>query len=491
MASVPRCSLFDSRPFQYGPACAVASNSNRLLVYYPLGSGKTLAAIHGARVFLDANPKGKLLVITTLSNVGTTWRSGLKMYRSATGSDALKRAMVHNPDWWSSQKNTSVSHYNKMIYHLSENGYTRQSLQAMSPAELMRACNDSALRFEFRAAIDESVGADSKKKRLSMLQATIPSEPYCLIVDECQGYVQQSAQTELVLALCQAASVVMLLSATPLHDSRHYSGLKRLLGNPRSFDQSCIWTSFADDVPTQTETGPEYVIMESDEWLLHKRSDRARTRSGASENAYLTKSRQTCNCDSKWSAMASRIEEDIFSADGLVRIVVYSFFRSNGVDGFFKFLRARWEASVQDKRIKHVLNDKKVRVSMRHEKTLAWFNKEGPEVKILLLTSKDALGISLKNVRWFHLMEPQWSDADDQQAIGRATRTHSHTVVKPVVRVYRWLSRSPLYTRAKSADERVRASMLEKKRRTDQLLSKMKLMGGKYLNKLLDTTSIE
>lgn len=491
MLSVPQCPLFDGRPFQYGPACAVASNSNRLLVYYPLGSGKTLAAIHGARVFLDAHPEGKLLVMTTLSNVATTWSSGLKMYHSATGSDVLNRSMVHNPDWWFSQKNTSVSHYNKIIYHLSENGYTRQSLQVMSPAELMRICNDSAIRREFRAAIDESAGTNSKKKRLSMLQRIIPSKPYCLVVDECQGYVQQSAQTELVLALCQAASVVILLSATPLHDSRQENGLQRLLGSPMSFDSSCIWTSFAADVPTQIDPSPEYVIMESDEWLLHQRADRSRTYSGASENAYLTKSRQTCNCDSKWSAMASRIEEDILSADGLVRIVVYSFFRSNGVDGFFNFLRVRWSASVQNKRIKHVLNGKKVRVSMRHEKTLTWFNKEGDEVKILLLTSKDALGISLKNVRWFHLMEPQWSDADDQQAIGRATRTHSHTLVPPVVFVYRWLSRSPLYTRALSADERVRASMLEKKRRTDRRLSKMALVGEKYLKKLLDNPLIE
>ena len=491
MLSVPRCSLFDGRLFQYGPACAVASNSNRMLVYYPLGSGKTLAAIHGARVFLDAHPEGKLLVMTTLSNVGTTWHSDLKKYRSVTGLDVLNRSMVHNPDWWYSQKNTTHKHYNKIIYHLSEKGYTRQSLQAMSPAELMRICEDSAIRREFRAAIDESAGTNSKKKRLSMLQAAIPSEPYCLIVDECQGYVQPSAQTELVLTLCQAATVVILLSATPLHDSHHYSGLKRLLGNPSSFIGVCLWTSFASDVPVVRDAGPKYVVLESDEWLLHRIADRSRTRAGASENAYLTKSRQACNCVSKWSAMASQIEEDILSADGLVRIVVYSFFLSKGVDGFFDYLRLRWGASVQNKRIKHVLNDKKVRVSMRHEKTLTWFNKEGDEVKILLLTSKDGVGISLKNVRWFHLMESQWSDAEDQQAIGRATRTRSHTAVEPVVRVYRWLSRSPLYTRALSADERVRASMLEKKRRTDRLLSKMALSGQKYLNKLLESVSIE
>ena len=494
MISVPRCSLFDDRIFQYGPACAVASNSNRLLVYYPLGSGKTLAAIHGARVFLDGNPDGKLVVLTTLSNVDTTWKNGIKMYRSATGDvhkRAFKKAMIHNPDWWYSKSNTSVSHYNKIMNHLSENGYTRQSLQTMTPNELLRACEQKSVRREFLEVLKEGSDDDKRRKRLSMLQATIPTGKYCLIVDECQEYINVSAQSNLVNALCKAASTVLLLSATPVHDSYRYSGLKRLLDNPRSLVRSCIWTSYSVDVPTVSDPGPEFALLDSEEWAAHKRADRSRNSVGASENAYLTKSRQKCNCESKWLLMADKIEEDISSAEGIVRIVVYSFFRSNGVDGFFQYLRTRWGATVQNKRLQHVIDGNNVRVSMRHEKTLKWFNKEGLEVKILLLTSKDGVGISLKNVRWFHLMEPQWSDADDQQAIGRATRTHSHTMVEPVVRVYRWIARSPLHLRDKTADQKVRASMNEKKKRTDKLLTKMAEAGGKYLEELLLELHIE
>ena len=42
---VLHCPLFDKRPFQYGPACSVAKQTQkRCLAYFPLGSGKTLAA---------------------------------------------------------------------------------------------------------------------------------------------------------------------------------------------------------------------------------------------------------------------------------------------------------------------------------------------------------------------------------------------------------------------------------------------------------------
>ena len=165
MTSIPRCDLFTDRLFQYGPACAIASKTKRFLVYYPLGSGKTLSAIHGARVFLDKYPDGKLVVLTTLSNVETTWRKGIKMYLGATDNihrHAFKDAVIHNPDWWYSQKNERVAHYNKMMHHLERKKYTRQSLQSMSPGELMRACESSKIRKEFRKSLD-AIAGDNKK----------------------------------------------------------------------------------------------------------------------------------------------------------------------------------------------------------------------------------------------------------------------------------------------------------------------------------------
>ena len=119
-----------------------------------------------------------------------------------------------------------------------------------------------------------------------------------------------------------------------------------------------------------------------------------------------------------------------------------------------------------------------------HQNTLKWFNNDSATAKILLLTSRNGVGISLKNVGWFHLMEAQWSDAEDQQAIGRSTRKGSHDLVTAMVKVYRWIAKSPRH--GKSADERVRAQMREKKRRTDRLLIKLSGYGHGYLNELLE-----
>ena len=493
MSSVPNCTLFDERLFQYGPACALSDGVTRLLVYYPLGSGKTLAALHACRYFLDCNPSGKLIILTTLSNVESTWKKNIKMYRKFTNNvhkRAFKKAALHNPDWWYSLQNENVSHYNYIMNHLSEKGYTRRQLQNMSPGELMRACEDKKIKHKFKRALDRACSNDSSMKRHSMLRAIIPKGKYCLIVDECQCYINQSAMSEMVNVLAKASAATILLSATPVHDSYKYDGLRKLLGNPRDFKQSCIWTSHCGDMPYVKYAKLNFVHMTEMEWRTHKMVENARSSHNTSENAYLTKSRQACNCVSKWEAMATQIENDIIGASGMVRIVVYSFFRNNGVDGFYSFLGEKWNASVQKNKLIISLKGVNVYISTRRQNTLKWFNKKGPEAKILLLTSKDGVGISLKNVRWFHLMEPQWSDASDHQAIGRSTRTNSHTEVDSIVNVYRWISIFPSRHRALSADQKIRAHMIEKKRRTDRLLSRMSKAGATYLKKLLENIRI-
>lgn len=477
--SVSSCSLFEGRRFQYGPACAVASECRRFLVYYPLGSGKTLAALHGARTFLDNNPLGKLVVITTLSNVSTTWKKAIKMYRDATDDvhkHAFKRAEVHNSEWWFSQQNAKVKHYNTLLHHLSTHGYTHQSTLTMTPGNLMMITESKSQKSAFRAALGRG------QRGMSMLKATLPEGPFCLIVDECQEYLNSSAKTELVNAFASAASVTILLSATPVHDSFHYNGLRRLLGSPRNMKESILWTDFSEEMPTVSQRLTK-VKLTAEEWRVHQVASGSRNSSGNSENAYLTKSRQVCNSDSKWTAIALQIESDIATHIAPVRIVVYSFFRAHGVDGFFDFLQNRWSCAVENKRLSHRIGDLVVKCSRMEEKTLKWFNNNSSKVKILLLTSKSGVGISLRNVRWLHLMEAQWSDADDQQVIGRATRKGSHVEVEPELQVFRWIATSPV--KFLTADERVRMQMLDKKRRTDIMLVKMAFSGAAFLKKLL------
>ena len=51
----------------------------------------------------------------------------------------------------------------------------------------------------------------------------------------------------------------------------------------------------------------------------------------------------------------------------------------------------------------------------------------GEIIKVLMITSSGAEGISLKNVRYVHIMEPYWHPVRIQQVIGRARRICSHS----------------------------------------------------------------
>ncbi len=54
-------------------------------------------------------------------------------------------------------------------------------------------------------------------------------------------------------------------------------------------------------------------------------------------------------------------------------------------------------------------------------------NLYGEIIKLIMITASGAEGISLKNVRYVHLMEPYWHPVRLRQVIGRANRICSHT----------------------------------------------------------------
>ena len=53
-------------------------------------------------------------------------------------------------------------------------------------------------------------------------------------------------------------------------------------------------------------------------------------------------------------------------------------------------------------------------------------NLYGEIIKLIMITASGAEGISLKNVRYVHLMEPYWHPVRLRQVIGRANRICSH-----------------------------------------------------------------
>lgn len=507
MARVLDCPLFeqtqtqDKRAFQYGPACAVAKRERqRFLVYYPLGSGKTLAALHAARTFLEMKPKGKIIIITTLSNVETTWSANIQLYLKHVPdkNKRIKNAMVHNIDWWFTQDNKKVKYYNRVIRTLEQDpSLSRQALIEMTPRQLRREASRCKGKCKKENAIAQTRqllnNLTPSQKGQSMLQATVPEGPFCLIVDECQQYINASARTLLVNTLADASYVTLLLTATPLNDSNQWSGLMRMLRTPRfaSIKESVLWTDDTSEKPIVNEWPMRRIRMTDDEWQDHKIAEAARTSWQQSQNAYLNKTRQACNCISKWEQMASQLDVDcarFAENNGPIRMIVYSFFLDAGVEGFFVYLAKRHSGRVSQRKLRYNTRGIPTTVSLMNEDTLDWFNQteDVQDCKILLLTSRSGTGISLKNVRAVHIMEPQWSIADENQAIGRATRKGSHDLVPAVVEVTRWMAIPPASVIGKkTAGQKVNARMLDKKKETDKALAKLEQYGKTNLKNIL------
>lgn len=79
--------------------------------------------------------------------------------------------------------------------------------------------------------------------------------------------------------------------------------------------------------------------------------------------------------------------------------------------------------------------------------SVAAFNKKenikGDIIKVIFITSAGAEGISLKNVRQCHIMEPHWNEARVIQVIGRGNRLCSHGMLpinERILDIYRYKS---------------------------------------------------
>lgn len=454
------CQLFKGRSYQHGPSLCVhnrmfdSKSPRNVLVYYPLGSGKTLAALHAARVFLMSNPKSKVIVLTTKTNIDTSWKSNISQY-TASESFTFEDILVKNVDWWFSEDNKALAHYNRLIRLLTKvTGATRKTYMSMSWSALVneiRFCKANKELLKMR-----SFRCATPKK--SFYDLSCPKD-YFLIIDECQQYVNTCGKSEFVQKLCKRAAFSLLLSATPLDDSSQHPGLCRMM-------QTCHLDHRILYVPPMNHQHVQHRYMASrmtaEEWqeYVFERSKR--------QDAYLSRSRQFCNATSKWRRIYRQIVRD-----DKPRTVVYSFFRERGADGFYEY------ACTQNSSLEFRL--------FEDAKDMEWFHSGGG--KVLIITSRAQTGISLLGVDAFHLMEPQWSASDEEQAIGRATRIGSRSSEEPLC-VYHWIALACNRTYV-TADESVRDSMLRKKARTDRLLTSMALSGRRTLKYISDTFGIK
>ena len=454
------CTLFTQRPYQYGPTLYVNSFltgqgcSRTALAYYPLGSGKTLASLAAAREYVVSRPKAKVIVLTTKTNIDTSWRDNVEKFAVSEGF-RFASMCVKNVDWWFSEDNAPLAHYNRLIRLLStKTKCPRRGYLGMSWLQLVQEIKwCTRPNKQLRAMRNVKCLTPTK----SFMDLCCPDD-YFLIVDECQQFVNTCANSDLVNHMCRHAGFALLLSATPLDDSSQHAGLGRMLGT-RQIENRCLYIS-----PT-TVANVKHRFMGSkmtpEEWSTYVYEKMKR------DDAYLSRSRQFCNTPSKWGRMVRRMRKDI--SKGARRVVVYSFFREHGADGFYDSVKDNGD--IECRLLKNVVTD------------LSWFHEESAWPKMLVITSRAQMGISLMGVDQFHLMEPQWSSSDEEQAVGRVTRIGSH-LPGACVTVYHWVSTAPNKMHG-TADESVFNSMRRKKERTDRLLAHMSSTGSQMLKTLL------
>lgn len=96
-------------------------------------------------------------------------------------------------------------------------------------------------------------------------------------------------------------------------------------------------------------------------------------------------------------------------------------------------------------------------------------------IKVILISERDAEGISLKNTRFAHIVEPSWTATRIEQVVGRVRRLCSHTSLPEEQRTVRaYLYMSTLKDDDKSTDEIVYETANERDHLNQEVLRAVK-----------------
>jgi hypothetical protein len=112
-------------------------------------------------------------------------------------------------------------------------------------------------------------------------------------------------------------------------------------------------------------------------------------------------------------------------------------------------------------------------------------NLHGGLIKVIMITQSGAEGISLKNVRQVHIVEPYWNQVRMDQVIGRAVRTCSHVELPSSERhvdVYTYYTIFPAELVAKSFTLKTKDKSLT----TDEYIYRIAKRKANIINSILD-----
>lgn len=206
----------------------------------------------------------------------------------------------------------------------------------------------------------------------------------------------------------------------------------------------------------------------------------------AGAEKYLNQELSNHSC--KFDAAIERIQTSPGS------VLVYSNFRTlEGLGLFGETLKAHGFAEMRFLNTGEVEVDGKddapcfVRYSGDQAMLDAFNNKDnmyGKVIKVFMITQSGAEGITLRNVRQVHIMEPYWNNIRIDQVIGRAVRTCSHAELPPSerdVEVFRYVAKiDPQMVKAD-----VKIMQVDNGKSADELVGDIALRKTKIMNEIL------
>lgn len=478
------------KPHQYAPAAAVAAHYQKpktvpkgVLVYYEVGTGKTLAALHAARTFCDLTG-GHVYIITTKANIDATWFRDWEAYKSGLNETVpgLSARYTRALEWGT--KDTILNTQLKSPYMIViDEAHLLRNLDSVKAPQVLAICKqadyvmpltatpivrtvnnlDALYSFMVGEGEEESVvSVPTPKGAAEGDTATSPVEVgqffNSMVVHQAQDKTRYPSVTESVVNVPLGNEYELFVKEDADKLKELYQKLKhKRIGQER-------WDT---TLARLAALGPEGKIM----------------------NPFHVNSRRVCNSNIKFKMIW-----DAILSDGDLRVVVFSNFRDEGIDGFFEWThqnqnfkrtgKREYDYIVRkdaDRTYEVVLWDNKF-----YDAITKWQHRDDNVVKILLISPMAREGLSLKGVRQFHLMEPSWNISDETQAVGRAVRMTSHAhlpLSDQTVHVRRWIA---TYEGGQTADERLTEMANMRNRVIAPYLKRLQWIGGRYVVRLLE-----
>lgn len=403
-------------------------NQNGILLYHGLGSGKTMTSIISAISYISKNAKStkkESIIVLCPASLKTNYSN--EIIKSKNDIKDFKILSYNTSNIIDNLENLNID--NKVVV-----------IDECHNIASMMATNSKIGKFLYKKLLD------AKNAKFLFLSGTpILNTPYEIsllytilrnkIFFNRNYYSKEEFEDLFVLNERYHSDFKYLINGL----TSYFPGIRNNKIFPRSYEQTV-------NVIMSKMQYNEYKKFQKieNQYLFNKKSLNSKDLKELyknNQNNYKIYTRQICNIsyisnldkiqDSDLRFKLNQISPKYYKLVNNIKksngpVLVYSNFKETGIDIISRILdqfsikNIKWSGTESEK---------------ERKKALEMFNSpdniNGNVIKCLLITSAGAEGISLKNVRQVHIMEPHWNNNREEQVIGRAMRLCSHVNLKP------------------------------------------------------------